>query len=253
MKTYLMEEMTWPEVEEAIIGGKHTVIIPIAAIEQHGPHLPLNTDVLIGNALSVGVAAALQDALVASAICPGCSEHHLAFAGSLSIPESLLEKIITAYCDNLKNYGFKNIVLLPSHGGNFDAVTRAGKRLKAEYEEKGVNVIALTDRMGYINAFAEPLYPYGFSFDQVGVHAGAGETTIVMALRPDFVREERFEAGFVGKIDIPKLLQEGVKGVSSNGVLGDPRGTNAEMGQKTLNYMVEKYAKLIREQISCFK
>ncbi|MEN6565939.1 MAG: creatininase family protein, partial [Veillonellales bacterium] len=56
------------------------------------------------------------------------------------------------------------------------------------------------------NAFAEPLYSCRFSFDQVGVHAGAGETALVMALRPELVREDKFDEGFVGKIDIAKLL-----------------------------------------------
>ncbi|MEN6567407.1 MAG: creatininase family protein [Veillonellales bacterium] len=161
---------------------------------------------LIGEALSVGVAAELGSALVASTIRPGCSNHHLSFAGSLSISQKLLEGIIEAYCDNLKNYGFRNIVLLPSHGGNFDCVASIGEKLKTAYKAEGVNVIALADRDGYINAFAEPLYSCRFSFDQVGVHAGAGETALVMALRPELVRGDKFDEGFVGKIDIAKLL-----------------------------------------------
>lgn len=249
MNTYCIEDMTWKDIEVAIADGKDTIIVPVAAVEQHGPHLPLNTDAIIGEALSVGVAAELGNALVAPTIRPGCSDHHLAFAGSISVPQALLESIIRSYCDNLKNSGFKNIILLPSHGGNFDCVERAGSMLKAEYYAEGVNVIALIDRAGYINAFAEPLYAYGFSFDQVGVHAGAGETALVLALRSDLVREERFEPGFVGEIDIPKLIAGGVKAVSENGVLGNPLRSTAEMGQEILNYMVTKYVALIRQAI----
>jgi creatinine amidohydrolase len=249
MNTYLIAEMTWKEIEAAIAGGKDTIIVPVAAIEQHGPHLPLNTDEIIGEALSVAIAAELGNALVAPTIRPGCSDHHLAFAGSLSVSQALLEKIIRAYCDNLKRYGFKHIVLLPSHGGNFDCVASTGASLSEKYRGEGVNVLALTDRDWYVHSFAEPLYAHGFSFDQVGVHAGAGETSLMMALRPDLVREEYFAAGFVGEIDIPKLIVGGVKAVSENGVLGDPMGSTAEMGRKILDYIVKKYAAQIREAI----
>jgi creatinine amidohydrolase len=249
MNTYLIAEMAWKEIEAAIAGGKDTVIVPITATEQHGPHLPLNTDEIIGEAVSVAIAAELGNALVAPAIRPGCSDHHLAFAGSLSISPALLENLIFSYCDNLKRYGFRTMVLLPSHGGNFDCVAKTAAALQEKLATEGVNVLALTNRDWYVHSFAEPLYAHGFSFDQVGVHAGAGETSLMMALRPDLVREECFVSGFVGEIDIPKLIAGGVKAVSENGVLGDPMGSTAEMGRGILDYIVKKYAAQIREAI----
>ena len=246
MKTYLIEEMTWPDIEAAIGEGTDTIIIPIASVEQHGLHLPLITDTLIGEAISVGLAVELGNALVAPVIRPGCSDHHLTFAGSLSFSDKLLGDIIESYCFNLKRYGFRNLVLLPCHGGNFDCVARVAARLKIEFDAKGVNVIALTDRDGFLHAFSDPLSSYGFNFDQVGIHAGLGETSMMMALRPDLVREDRFQAGFVGEIDVSSLLKGGVRAVSENGILGDPRGSTAEMGRKILNHMVTTYADLVR-------
>lgn len=248
MQIYRIEEMTWPDIEAAITGGRNTLIIPIASIEQHGPHLPLITDTLLGEALGERVAAELGDALVAPVIRPGCSDHHLAFAGSLSISEKLLTDMVEAYCTCFSRYGFKHIVLMPTHGGNFSPIAKVGNSLKAEYNEKGINIITLANLEDLIASIAEPLYSYGYSFEQVGGHAGAGETALVMALRPDLVHENRFQEGFVGKLNIPKLLKGSLKEITEIGVLGDPRGSTAEMGHKILASVVMKYTGLIREK-----
>jgi creatinine amidohydrolase len=90
--------MTWLEVKQALEQGYRCIIFALGSIEQHGPHLPLVTDTLIGDALAVRVAEKLGRALVAPTIRPGCSEHHMSFAGSLSISNELLAALTRAYC-----------------------------------------------------------------------------------------------------------------------------------------------------------
>ncbi len=246
MSKVRLQEMAWPDIEAAVAGGKDTVIIPIGSIEQHGPHLPIVTDTLFGEALGEKVAERLGDSLVAPVISTGCSDHHLAFAGSISLPATLLQQIIEAYCASLALHGFKHIVLLPTHGGNFGPVSKVAEKLKVEYSKKNIDIISLTDLDGLINAIAEPLFAFGYSLEQIGAHAGAGETSIVMAVRPDLVHKDRFEEGYMGELDIPRLLRDGLKAVTPIGVLGDPRGSSEEMGQKILDYLVNQYVTWIQ-------
>ena len=92
-----IERMTWPDVEDAIKQGKRTAIVVAASSEQHGPHLPEATDALLGEELAGRLAHRLGNALVAPVIRPGCSDHHMAFAGSLTISAELLAAILDAY------------------------------------------------------------------------------------------------------------------------------------------------------------
>ena len=81
----LLEELTSPEVKRALQDGYATVVVAVGAVEQHGPHLPLLVDAVRGDRLALEVARRLGDALVAPTIRVGCSEHHMAFPGTLSI------------------------------------------------------------------------------------------------------------------------------------------------------------------------
>ena len=115
----LLEEMTWPEVEAAINLGTTTVVIAVGAVEQHGPHLPLLVDAVRGDRLAVEVARRLGNSLAAPTIRVGCSEHHMGFAGTLTLRRSTLEAICTDYAVSLARHGFTRLCFVPSHGGNF--------------------------------------------------------------------------------------------------------------------------------------
>ena len=122
MKTIRLEDMNWPDIKKAIANGYKTVVVGIGATEQHGPHLPLKTDAVIGEMLAYEVAKGLGNALQAPTIRVGCSEHHLSFPGTISLHASTLKSIIIDYVESLKRHGFETVVLLPSHGGNFTTV-----------------------------------------------------------------------------------------------------------------------------------
>lgn len=125
MKTIRMEEMTWPEIKRAIESGSTTAVIAVGSTEQHGPHLPTMTDARIGEDLAERVARKLGHALQARTIDVGQSEHHLAFAGTISFRAETLSLVLRDYMDSLVRHGFTRIVFIPSHGGNFATVRRA--------------------------------------------------------------------------------------------------------------------------------
>ena len=124
----LLERMTWQDIGAAIAAGKTTAIIVAGSSEQHGPHLPEGTDAMIGEGLGVRLALKLGNALVAPVIRPGCSDHHLAFPGTVSISAELLEGIIDAYLASLRMHGFKRFFIFSSHGGNFPVLTKMVER-----------------------------------------------------------------------------------------------------------------------------
>src|ERR671922_415838 len=109
--------MTSSQVRAELGRGRSTVVVPFGAVEQHGPHLPLDTDAVLADRLGPLLAERL-DALCAPTIRIGCSQHHLAFAGTLSLRPQTLQMIVHDLVDSLVRHGFRRIVLLATHGGN---------------------------------------------------------------------------------------------------------------------------------------
>ncbi len=149
--TVLLEELSWPQVEDAVRGGVRTIVIVAASIEQHGPHLPTMTDTAIGYAVGELVARKLGRALLAPVVRPGCSDHHLAFPGSISIPPEILIATIRAYVRSLSPHGFETFVLLSSHGGNFDALEAAARGLREEFGSAGVRIVGTVGRQALLD------------------------------------------------------------------------------------------------------
>ena len=118
-------EMTRPEVEQAIAAGADKVVVPLGSTEQHGLHLTLGTDAILGAAMGDRVARALGNALLAPAITIGCSEHHMDFAGSLTLSKETFAAVVGDVCRSLAHHGFGHIALIPTHGGNFASLAKA--------------------------------------------------------------------------------------------------------------------------------
>jgi creatinine amidohydrolase len=117
--------MTWAEIGDAIESGKTTVIVVAASIEQHGPHLPTDCDAVYGTEMAVRAATHLGDALVAPAIRPGCSQHHMGFPGTITVPAETFVSTVVAHLRSLAAAGFERVVLTSSHGGNFGPLSDA--------------------------------------------------------------------------------------------------------------------------------
>ena len=224
-------EMTRPEVEEAIASGVDTVIITIGSTEQHGLHLPLGTDAIMGEALGQRVARALGDTLLAPGMRIGCSEHHMDFAGSLTLSRETFIGVVGDICRSLARHGFRHIVLLPTHGGNFAPLAKAVEAIRPELS--GVNLIAFTDLMAFMDEIFQTGKARKVTPEQAGAHAGEFETSIMLYLRPDLVAIDKAQPGYVGdQLRIaPLVFEKGFRAVTANGVLGVPRNASAANGE----------------------
>jgi creatinine amidohydrolase len=240
METIRMEQMTAPEIQKAIERGFTTVVVGVGSTEQHGPHLPTMTDTRIGDALAHRVARKLGNALQGRTIPFGVSEHHLAFGGTVSISRETLGAILRDYVSSLARDGFRRIVFLPSHGGNFATVQEVIDESRSSHPE--VAVTGFADLLGF-QAFSESTSArFGVSAGASGGHAGENETSLMLALEPGLVRRERFASGYVGPLgeeQVRIILGEGMPALTPTGVLGDPTDASAEHGEAYLGLFAD--------------
>jgi creatinine amidohydrolase len=241
----LLEELTWPEVEAALAEGTRTAIVAVGSVEQHGPHLPLIMDTLAGDELSRRIAEELGDALAAPAIRPGCSGHHMDFPGTITIPPETLMEIIRSYCRSLDAHGFEHVVLLPTHGGNFAPVNTVAPEIAREID---ANVIALADLDENMALMNEGLREAGVEYQEPVIHAGAAETAIVLAVNEGLVRRDELEPGHEGDLSVSRLLSDGFRSITRNGVLGDPRKATPEAGEAILERITAAYVERIEAE-----
>jgi len=202
----------WPQVD-----GSTSLLIPLGATEQHGPHLPLSTDARIAHALA-SRAAAETGATVAPVLAYGASGEHADFAGTLSIGLETLHLVIVELVRSAM-LTWSRVVFVNGHGGNHPALTRAVEQMVAE----GHDVV--------------PWWP---SVPGGDAHAGRTETSLLLALAPEIVDLDAAEPGNTAALIelLPQLQAEGVRAVSPNGVLGDPAGASADEGSQLLDSLV---------------
>jgi creatinine amidohydrolase len=245
MNALHLDRMTWAEIREEIQNGRDTVVVPFGSTEQHGRHLPLGTDSVLGDEIGWGLAARLG-AFIAPTVRLGCSEHHLAFAGTISISDETFQRIVTDVLDSLAGHGFRRIVILPTHGGNFKPLAEVMAKIEPA---KGVQVLAFTDLMGFVQAALESSKAFGVDAAKSGAHSGEWETSLMLALRPEQVKLDRAAEGFVGELsEIMSRVFNGIQNLDKNGVLGDPRPATIEAGKKYLEDIIEFLYQWVREQ-----
>jgi len=212
--------MTSAEVSAA---GERVLLVPVGSLEQHGPHLPLDTDTRIAVALAGAAAEARTDVLVSPAIAIGSSGEHEGFAGTLSIGSDVLNLVLVELVRS--NRDFAHVVFVNGHGGNLESMQRATAQLVAE----GHSVVAFS-----------PSVPGG------DAHAGRTETSLMLHLDPSVVRLDLATVGATKPLVelLPLMRTGGVRAVSPNGVLGDPSGASADEG-------AELFARLAADLSAC--
>lgn len=186
MREVLWERLKRTEIEQAAKAGA-VVIIPIASLEQHANHLPVNTDSNIVSTIARRAAEAVQDfpVLVLPTIWTGYSPHHMAYPGSVTLKYHTFVDVLTQVAASVHAHGFRKILLLNGHGGNSPIV--AGMRTKLGMED-GISVVGY-DYWG-LRAMPEAmrrLCPTDRGF--IG-HAGEFETSVQLYLQPDLVQRQ---------------------------------------------------------------
>jgi mycofactocin system creatininase family protein len=197
-----------------------SILIPLGSTEQHGPHLPLDTDSRIATAVARGAVARLgQEWLVAPAIAYGASGEHQSFAGTISIGTEALTMLLVEYGRSADCWADR-LVFVNGHGGNVDALTRAVTRLRAEGRDVGWC----------------PCTAVGGD-----AHAGHTETSVLLHISQADVLTDRWLAGNGAPLPelLPSMRRGGVAAVSRVGILGDPTTATPSEGKRIFAEMVD--------------
>jgi mycofactocin system creatininase family protein len=195
-------------------------MVPLGSTEQHGPHLPLDTDTRIAAAVARGAGASLEQAwLVAPAIAYGASGEHQSFPGTISIGTDALTMLLVEYGRSAACWA-QRLVFVNGHGGNTEALHRAVTTLRAEGRDIGWCPCAIAGG---------------------DAHAGHTETSLLLHISPSDVLTDRWLTGNRAPLPelLPTLRSGGVAAVSPVGVLGDPTTANAAEGKRIFSEMVD--------------
>ena len=216
-------QLRWPDLAGTGDGDEDRsdllLAVPTGSCEQHGPHLPLDTDTLIASALANHLASRMADVLVAPPFAIGASGEHAGFPGTLSIGTDALTSALVEVARSAlppstsgADQPFAAVLFVNGHGGNAEALAETVRLLRSE---------------GRRASAWHPSIPGG------DPHAGETETSLMLHLHPESVRMDLAEAGSTARFSElgDKLRSEGLASVTPNGVLGDPTGATEEHGR----------------------
>lgn len=242
----LLAAMTWHEAQDALKTAK-LAILPVGSIEQHGPHLPLDTDAGIAEEFAARIADELGDEAV---LCPplryGLSEHHLAFPGTLTLRTETFLSVQRDVVESLASWGLRRVLVVNGHAGNVDALRLAAREARRDHGMLVANVMWLYLAQDVISAKIES-ERYG--------HACEVETSVAMTLRPSTVRHDLIgDPGILESfqplsetpaalVDEPIPTEEWTK----TGVLGDARLATTEIGDAIVDTTVRRAVEFARE------
>lgn len=217
----------WTEVDAA---PRRLLVVPLGSLEQHGPHLPLDTDTRIACSVARRACAGLPGVGLAPPVAIGASGEHADFPGTLSIGTAALATLLTELGRHASRH-WPAMLLVNGHGGNVTAIRDATATLAAGGRQPRVWHAGL---------------PGG------DAHAGRSETSLMLALAPHDVRLDAATPGDTRPLTelMPELTARGVRAVSPNGVLGDPTGASAEEGERLAVRLTASLRTAIREIFS---
>jgi len=222
------------------------IIVPVAALEQHGPHLPVEVDSLLGEHVALRTARkAVADGtptLVLPVLWTGISEHHMSFGGTVTLDFAAFSALVEGVVCSVLRHGFRRIVLLNAHGGNENALRTITDDLTPKL---GVPIVQFT----YWYAAAVPIAK--ILETQGGLqHACEAETSMMMAVRPELVATDRIplaksnstpDVGDVAGGGVYRWRTIGSR--SGSGVIGNPEAASAEKGERLFEAISDALAK----------
>ncbi|MGQ9630063.1 MAG: creatininase family protein [bacterium] len=221
---------TFKEIEDS---GADLAILPIGSIEQHSLHLPLGTDWIIAQEMGMKLAERL-DAYLLPALPYGNSQEHMGFMGTITLRPSTLAAVVEDIVLSLRHHGIKKVVILSAHGGNW--ILKPTIR-DLNYRYPDITVIW--------NDGALPGEEEKIPRD---IHAGRDETSIILAIDPELVREEGVD--FTPDVGQEYLDYVGIEANSPKGVWGEPTLASKELGEKNMKEAVERQVEYIRATLA---
>ncbi len=252
MKTWIPDArnfayLTWKQVD-ALPRASTLLVLPTAAIEQHGHHLPLATDTLINNLLLGKALERVPQELPVYALPPVCygkSNEHIGFPGTLSVSAQTFMSVVRDLGASIAASGFQKVVLYNSHGGNTSLVDVLARDLRAEF---GLRTFSLFGSAGAkFEGVSEQERTYGF-------HAGEIETAFLLYGVPQLVHTAEYTANYIARVNEPELLKpEGssanfawlTRDIAPSGVMGDPEPATAENGERWCNEAAARIAEVL--------
>tara|TARA_B100001109_G_C18746225_1_gene419059 strand:- start:77 stop:865 length:789 start_codon:yes stop_codon:yes gene_type:complete len=243
------EYLSWPEIKTIASNKRSTLIWPFGAVEQHGPHLPLATDSIFIDEIINEVLSLMPEDFPLKKIPTqyiGFSPEHAGFEGTITLPSSLLTSMIVEIGKQISDIGFKRLILLNAHGGQISLLNTAARELRSVSPKLNVFPCFLWSGVKGLNEVLTE------SELENGLHASLAETSLMIALKPELVGEERPCEG------IPLNKPEGwslegdaptawfTEDLSKSGVIGDSRGANEALGNKLKKLLVNHWYSMIQ-------
>jgi creatinine amidohydrolase len=248
------DQLTWQDVQ-ALDRDRTVAVLPVAATEQHGPHLPLSVDATINRgvlARTLELLAADLPILVLPPLPVGYSEEHNAFPGTLSVSATTLQQLWTEIGESVHRAGLRKLVIFNSHGGQPQIAQIVARHLRGTH---GMMVVVASSY-----GFGEPTGLFNDHERRHGIHAGASETSLMLHLAPELVRRDKLANFSSAAADVEKCHQElrleGDLGVGIGwqtqdlnplGACGDATAAKAEAGRALLEHTARRLATLFAE------
>jgi creatinine amidohydrolase len=241
-----LSAMTWRDAKAAFAKAR-VALVPIGSTEQHGPHMTLDTDSAIAEAFARKLGDELgDDAILCPTIRLGMSEHHLAFAGTLTLRAPTLLGLITDVVESLAHHGLKRVLLVNGHGGNQDALRLAAREAA---RTKTSEVAAVMWAVLAADLITERVATTFHS------HACDIETSVALAIAPHVVLVDRIEPPFPpspsalavprSRYDIPVPFEQWTE----NGAIGDPSRATRELGEEIVTLALSRAVEFARRFI----
>jgi len=232
------EELTWPEARAAA-AVLNAVIIPVGAIEQHGPHLPLGVDTQICEAAALAVSA-LTGVPVIPPLCYGVSGSHGDFAGTISLRPETMIRMVEDVIDSLYERGIRQFILLNGHIWNNGVLDVSAEKLRVRHRDARVRAL------GYVTMYPGPEVDGHVRYGRALMHANFFETSVMLHLYPELVRMDRATS----HVDVDSFWDYRMDQVSETGVWGrDVTEANAAHGRAEFERCVVTTARAVAAAI----
>ncbi len=234
-RSVFLEDLTSPEIEFLIHKGWRQVILSSGSMEQQGPHMPLDVDTAVAREIARRLAHKLGHTLIAPIIPVGCSDYHMSFSGTLSVPIETFKSYQTHMAKSLIHHGFQTLLFTSFHGGNFKPSQEVAEALQLEYPQITVRTaLNLDELFRVVKSTLDQQFPDRSPYD---CHAACCITSLQSCINAERIRADKVENG-VDLLRVPEITGD-LRELSPNGVLGRVDGYGPEVGEALYTSLTE--------------